>query len=308
MATKTSSEFVDWIGKQFKAGYRPVKPDDWATQIDSCHDEIRKLIGGITNTFEVTMPICQKPLSYSDVQKHYYDIHYNIMPKYFQEYGLSYTALYEPTLPFNGGIKVSKHMLTYAKRQGLDPAKIEQLNKILTALGELWSRCSTKEGKYYITISTDPKAFMMVGSFGCDGGSCFSNVSFNADKPYSFGICKNTFVCVIRTEEPKDPISDKAIARFMGHYLPEKKLINFHNEYGTYGGKISPGNLENAIKAVVEDVFETEKLEIVRDKISVSGCGLYGHNPNWAFSTQTIDVKDLKFVAPKAWGKENVIK
>lgn len=290
-------EFKDWY-KEFSGritGSRaPKDMDKWLDTIDANHERIRKLLGGDRLERTVSITFKSSALSGAECSDLYYKI-YDILPNYFYTYNIGAYDLGSPVLISQRGIKTSKHILTYAKKQGITKERMADLEKIIASLGEKWANSKSTETTKVVSISTTPKAFCLIGKYGCDAGSCFAQGCFNQDKRYTFGAHPETFVVVIKKDNNNDDVegkdSSKNMVRMLG-FLTKDNIFNTlsYSGQGSYycsrkDGEVVPGDVSNLIGKVVSDIMGIDKefFDVVTNKVSMRGGGLYGHTPSFTY-------------------------
>jgi hypothetical protein len=121
-----------------------------------------------------------------------------ILPKYYADYNntINEASFCREKLTICNKVAGSKHIMTYAKRQKLSEDKLNEINKLVASLGQLHQKNKANPNQNFMTVSTDPKAFCLIGKYAGEGNySCFAQgANFNGDKKYAWGAHPNSFV------------------------------------------------------------------------------------------------------------------
>ncbi len=303
------NEFKDWF-EQFdkdrrasKSHYgsyftKPKDIDRWIDSLSRNHDELRNRLGGERKDFSLRLGPVEPNVSEMDytVSGAIYEITY-ALPEYLKTYNLDRNDLFKEKLSKFKNIKTSKHIMGYITRQKItDRTIIQRVEKSLAIIGD--ARAKTVTNGYTdinVVISTQPKAFSLIGHFGCDPGSCFAHGNFNDYKRWCFSIMPNTFVllvkrCATETEEPfaqdsKDP--KKPVFRMLGFTNDDFTIFNVCSTCRTYNQDeiMSYGVLREAAKRVAKKIIRAKSIGSVSNNVCLTG-NVYGHHPSWSFFNQ----------------------
>jgi hypothetical protein len=288
-----TDEFISWhkefvvkhskayTGKSYgvEASYSPnVK--EWVERVDKSHIKLRDKIGGVTKTYAVcTSDAPQAPLS--TVESAMCPIS-KIIPDYYAEYSLSYVDFRTPQLNKLKNRSGSKHILQYARRIKTPEDQLKELERAVERLGQIWAQYKTREERLYITLSTDPKAFSLLGRYQIDRSSCFRQGDFNSDKKYTLGAHENTFVALFhkKPEYKLEEDSGDFVARSMGMVTGDNlNIVNIFNHYPYNPTINAQGMLE-----VSKSLLETENVDVIDGMIVLKGGINY---PEYSYAGKT---------------------
>jgi hypothetical protein len=302
----STDEFKEWFEEFSKArkagsgcyggsyGTRPKDIDAWIDQLSKTHNELRSRLGGERRDFSLHLNSVNGELSDCDsiASNAVSNIQY-ALPGYLTDYGLDRQDLFKEKLTKFKNIKTSKHVMGYVARSKVtEQWRIDYVEKALTALGDARAKTvSDKDVKTNLVISTEPKAYTLIGHFGCDCGSCFAHGNFNDYKRWCFSIMPNTFVLLMKSvntdtenafsRDAKDP--EKPIFRMLGYTDDDFSIFNVCSvapQYGTTGTQM--GTLKEAAKRVAKKILRAKTVESTSNSVTLAG-NVYSHHPSWTF-------------------------
>lgn len=292
-------DFLAWHGdfvKRFAAkgdtyggsstSYKPKDMDEWLDLVEKNHENLRKKLGGVSRTFKIGIKDAQPTAApFQQV----YDIMVQvcrIMPDYFNKYYLSHEQFQQPKLASQKNISGTKHILGYADRSKLEADKRKELEKLTEQLGQLWKQtCKAPKGEGYITLTTDPKAYCLIGRLKCCGYSCFGQGNFNSDKKYALGIHKDSFIVFAHPDEQlktNDENDNNVVARALG-VMTGKNMsfmhtLNHHPYFYGYRDekplKLSANSTQ--MIEVAKEFYESDKIDVQSNKICLTHGINYG--------------------------------
>ena len=221
----TPEKFDSWM-KTFKKsnqnrGSFPKNNKAWFSHVQKVHAEFIKTFQsiGVTKRVTISDEVASVRIS-SDVADYIYYIKSHI-PNYLKTYGLQDEDLCGK---YVDGVKISKHISAYAKKQKIEEYDIEEIKSYLSYIKTYSNEQKSVVGQYLVTMSIDPRSFVSLGHMYADDGSCFGQYHGNPDK-YILGCVKNSIVLIIRkVGEP-----NKIIGRAWGIY--EKDFAHINNIY-----------------------------------------------------------------------------
>ncbi len=255
-----AKEFKDWfssfgvaIDKQraTKYGLKPLPKvnhiEKWFEECKKAHEKMVESLEGETKTI-----VCYKVEAQSADPKlidPYIDAIIKYMPDYLGKYKLTKEDLRWPKLAKCKNISTSKHILTYAERFFKDkPHNIYQYQSIqgwVANMGQIWSTLDDGENPMAITLSCDPRAFVMLGYCVGDTSACF-----NSTIKYAFGLHKNSIIAIVHNG--KDIVFEPSHESIKGRALGilEDDWLGISNRYGQaiYSAK----RFENVAKQILK--------------------------------------------------------
>ncbi len=293
-------DFVSWFGDFVDTfgGSRPENYNKWFDMVEENHVQIRRLLGGVKKHFVVKITDKVADADEDACEPMVNAITKNL-PYYLSDYGMVKADLLKPMI---SGIKTSKHISYYlaSRRPGVKEKK--EVETAIAKLGEEWAKSKTVEQEITCTITTDPKAFCLLGHYGPDNCSCFRQTAGNARHKYNLGAISNTFVVLFRSgnivvDEPQN--SKNTLARMWGFYNPKDDVLNFCNYYKDRD--LTDGNAIEALRQVCADMLEVDEKKIKRaDQMIRKGVGVevwLNSNAvqNWSFyeSDKSMDYQYL---------------
>lgn len=142
--------------------------------------------------------------------------------------------------------------------------KLDKINKLVSQLGEEWSKCRTSEITYDVIFDTSAKGFVKLGHYGPDKSSCFKQGSASEKNKYHLAQTPHTFVVTIYTDEI-------CVARCWGFVNEDYNILNYCNLYlekGTVDGNIF--EVLRHLSAEKMSNIEAEQLHFVEGQIDVT--------------------------------------
>ncbi len=295
------NKFEKWLDElvKLKGGIYPVKINNFVKEIDKNHTFIRDKLGGKQKTIQLDVNCAELQ---QDISRNITDLALNLyyaIPNYFSEYKLVYYNDFGlPYYPQFKGIKIGKHVQTWMEKQKTAKKTTENVQKLLSQLGEVWSQLKISKEKIWANISTDPRAFCLLGNYGCDKNSCFAQGAMNQDKRYTFAVQPDTFVLTAKSDKKFSySLDDNCLLRAIGFIKDD--VINFHGTFGQAVGKATV--LNEVVEKIAEDYFQTDKLKVETNNTTIAGGGMYTHTPTWAFGLKKPTTEQCFLKAEKAY-------
>jgi hypothetical protein len=293
--SRWNTSFVDKEGGHGHSYTNKVK--SFFDKVQDAHEEVRKAIGGIrlTCSIETPKPEDDVQIDVKGPEKTIENI-LSHLPNYLRDSNLTKEDLYSPTLP--DGIKTTKHILKYASKKlddynnllyGAPYVCMESVSKHVAQLGSDYTAKNPTGTTYGVVLTTAARAFLSIGHFGPDNGSCFGQGRQNYNHKFHIGVSPDTFVLLIKKKLGKlheATNSPDTVARMWGFY--SKNKISFCNYYSK--GSITRADAFYIAKCLSCAIFDTtyEDIGFVEDKILICGDHVY-HNKNkaenWTFYT-----------------------
>ncbi len=276
MAYRTDlGEFKQWY-RDFTKKYGGFQTSDkWVKRVEENHQKLRDMIGGVRLTRAIELKDVVPAVNFDDIDKPTLSL-LSMIPKYFFDYKFNRKDLCVPTVQKgdNAGTKWGKHIQTWCKRNNVDKETIDKIAKITSALGEAWARSKTQKVTMHVTLTTDPKAFCLIGHYGVDNGSCFRQHGCNQTHKYMIGQTLNTYVLLVSSEpdgfeQAHDDLNAKfpLLARYWGVANDELDIFGLVNWYQK---KNEPeGNVYNATEQFFAELLGVEKIKRHNDQIKV---------------------------------------
>jgi hypothetical protein len=289
--SKEHQKFIEWFkdseAKSESSDGYPADLPEWLEDIDNSHKHIRKLLGGISNKFSISVKGSEEP---SGIQEDHptaisiIDFILGELPEYLNTYKLKKQDLLKPMI---GKVKTTKHISTYARKIfGKDINHPEYLKQDISDLGNLHSLYNTKDQDLEITIDTSPEAFVNLSFYGVDSKSCFRDHYYK----YYLAVSNDSFVVLFREKG-----NDKILARCWG-FVTDENVLNICN---LYGDKVPIANIKNSFKVIYKNMFgktcfinEKPYFKLKENRVYLNA------NPRLSFSDVKNDDRDRKMETP----------
>lgn len=293
-------EFDPWFRTFIRMGtkydsYQPSKLSTWFDSVQDAHLEIRKRLDGFQINSHFDLKDIQRSAEMSSAGPIISHI-CTILPAYKSTYYLKTQDLLSPTMRDYKGIKTSKHISEYAKVANLSDDQKKELDRLLSALGNEWAKARVKEQKVFTTLSTEAKAFALLGHYGADWNSCFKQGGAKNSNKFHLGECENTFVFLVHDTNCKGvDSSSKNWARAWGFFDPKQNVVNFTNLYLTK--HLSQGNALEIMKLQAAQLLNANPSDVksADDLIDRSpGLDIHLNNNNDTISFYVGDTKPPK--------------
>jgi hypothetical protein len=271
MLTTDTNQFTEWYN-DFTKKYQGFLIEDFATQVDASHTELRKFLGGINKQFEIELGDLDKPCDFAEIDELTQNLAANI-PQYFDVHGLKRKdfAISNVNIANFTHLKWPKHISVWMSKAKVDESVQKTVGDILARLGGVWKKNKTEAQKIYTMISTDPVAFARIGHFSVDSDSCFQQKASNQSHKYILGISPDSFVFLV-SDQPLQITDDeesnpKILARCWGFFDEKYERANLNNLY--YRQRYPEGNILQSIKRTFDQLFGTESI-VTDDILEVS--------------------------------------
>jgi hypothetical protein len=284
--------FLKWFEKFTSkyTGYKPKDPADWYDRVIHKHKKIEKILPKNGLNVIIDLPQQENGAPPNDVYPIINEI-VAILPNYFYDYPtMNKQSFLIPTLKFDREISGTKHIMTYAKRKKTPEDKLKKLGVHISKLGEIWAKTKSKKLQKHITLTFNPKAFCLIGLFGMDSGSCFSQASFNSDKKYAFADYESSFMVISHKDANFDSEleeGNKGIDGRMMAVLTGDKYDILNSTNGK--GYLQRPNIQFYIESMYRGLFDTDKVVSTPNMISYSGGLGYFDPPAWSCYTKKIE-------------------
>jgi hypothetical protein len=269
-ASHEPKEFLKWYDDFIKQNPGFRAGIDWFNAIETSHADLRKKIGGVNLVKDMILKDVQNPIDFSLIDKPTERM-LVIIPKYFHEYEVRRPDFCEPTLKRNpkfAGMKWSKHISTWMERDKVDDAIQKEVNDIISKLGEVWIKAKTKDVTAKVLLSTDPKAFNLVGYYGPDNVSCFRQNGGNHIHRYRLAQTPGSFILLVgENEDLIRPDPPGLWGRFIGFASPDLNAFSLVNYYPKKG--YPEGNILMAVDKFMGDLLGTENPTKVDNQITL---------------------------------------
>jgi hypothetical protein len=303
-------DFLKWV-ETFKKKYGGWYPHDikgWYNRVEKSHASIRNTLLGdkVRKEFIFDLKSQQNPISAEDAEPHINEI-LKIVPDYLIDYKFQKDAFLKPIVQdgTHNAYKVSKHVRTYAEKvYHHSPEKnavLKPLDKALAQLGELWKKARSSDTQLEATISTSPRAFLLLGHYRPDVDSCFRQGSDKTKDKYALGQTPNTFVVSIASKHPtQDRLQN--VARCYG-WTNDNTVFNTANYYFVKG--FQEGDGIEVLKRIFQsltgnpmDMYE-ERQYMYDDKLYDPARHVF-HNTyaRWTFVKQGAGVPGIQLFSP----------
>lgn len=274
-------DFQNWLNSGFLKrnpdGWMPPSLDLWYSTIDKNHVKIREILKNkiVQKSYQLTS--IQKPIDINNeiVVKHI-DRLEALDPKLLKNLGLTREDFQYPVLATgtHNARKLSKVLSSYFKDLHYSNYNtLAEVDKIISNLGEIWAKHKTNSCNLEITISTNAKAFTLLGHYGPDKDSCFRQGSTSPYDKYIFAQSKDTFVISVSKPNEKKKHKRENVARALGWFDNGFHVRNYY---------FAPGFQEGDFLSLLEMCFS----ELLNTKVVMNeNCALLSNAEynGWTF-------------------------
>lgn len=226
------------------------------------HQQIRDLIGGLSISRKIELPNSEGYAKYTECEPYILRIMANLGHRYQnQVLNPAFVSLHDlckgTVTVGKRSVRTGKHIMDFAQRYKLcNNTQLTQLSKDISKLGEIWAEAKTKKQEFYLNLDTSYEAFIKLGHYGCDNGSCFGQERSRENDKHSLAQRSNTFVMYFTTTEaPELNFETRAAVRLWGAINPNNRLLSISNIYTN--GDIPRGNMLKAVKDFTAELFLT---------------------------------------------------
>lgn len=287
-------KFYQDYKKKIIPTYEPKDIDKWYDDVLESKKEIKDYIPDKSIVLDIEIATQDNTVSTQCIDPYITQI-FNIIPSYTQTYNLTKQDLIEPSLSKYKNISTAKHILTFAKRQKISIDKLKIIEKNLSELGQVYAKIKFKKPIKRITLTYDPIAFILLGNFPFDSGSCFGQGSrINTEKRFAFGVHPRFFLILSHKNNEDITLPDKASnidGRAFGIFSDDYKILNFTNGKG-FLGKLT---VKHYYQKIYEHIYKKEKATLTDNIFRFTGGLDYVDPPTVSISTKvcTSQVCDL---------------
>lgn len=272
----SKEDFNIWLNnpnkpKGFKirhGGFFPCDIDKWHDKVEENHQDIRNWLGGVRKSIIIKLNAQQNQAS-EELARPIINSILNTIPDYLNCYGFDESVFLSPSIRqgTHNSIRVGKHIRSYAENYlRNDPSRdytLRDLDRKLAALRTIWAKAKTQPSTLEVTLTTSPRAFVLLGHYGPDADSCFRNGSDKTADKFVMGQSKDSFVLVI-SKLNEGTSKFEQVARAFGFTSNNFKYISVCNFY--YSDGLSEGDSIEAIKTFVEQI-NGESYKLLENKI-----------------------------------------
>lgn len=269
--------------KRIPASFEPKNIDKWYDDVLSSKQAIRQYIPNASISLEVELSPEETNLSTSHIDP-YIDPILKIIPTYLSTYALTKQHLTKSSLSTHKGISTAKHILTFVKKQKIETEKIRIIEKHLSELGQVYAKGKFSHPVKRITLTYDPLAFIMLGNFSFDSGSCFGQGNrINTEKRFAFGV-HPMFFLALSHKDNKDvilPDASNIDGRIFCIFSDDLTILNFTNGRGFFLSRC----MRHYCKGIYDFLYKKEKATLTENIFKFTGGLDYVDPPTLTFST-----------------------
>lgn len=291
---KTVQDFSNWLNSGFLKrnpnGWTPVNLDKWFTCVNKGHTDIRSLLKDNIVQKNYYIASGQKEI---DIESNAVQTLINkllaLEPSFLKNLALTKEDFKLPTIA-NGthnARKLSKELSRYFRDVFYNkPTVLAEVDKIISTLGELWAKSKTNACDLEITLSTNAKAFALLGHYGPDKDSCFRQGSTSPYDKWIFAQSKNTFVISVSKANEKKKLKRENVARALGWF--ENNTFHVRNYYFSPG--FHEGDFLELLSLFFSELLNTKVIMrenyALLSNTSYNGWTFYQNNyGNWSFGS-----------------------
>ena len=267
----------------------------WSKKVYEKHKGLRKILGGIGKVIKISE---HKPITlyrtgqYRDLISFLKD--HNIYSSYLQDYDLDSKVFQQECIP--SGAKLSRHLLKYVKTYThTNEAHIKQLQEYLSALGEAKKRSKVDKNSWYCHFTTSPQAFMLLGHYPTDHGSCFRFGRCAGTDKMRIALMPTSFVLLISKHELSgygESEKNKIVGRCWGYFNSTFTKCTITNKY-TKNNVLTRADMldlaEKAIRKTIKNPKKNKTIESYRNSHDRGSSGVYTNGDGQTFTYNQTD-------------------
>lgn len=286
-----------FIKHRSKPPFNKINP--WIRRVDMAHEDVRQLLQGKKVDIEVETDKAQRPANLEE-NKVLIDKIMKECSDFFKVKGYNKDILQYPNIQVGDhkSTKISKAISKFYQSDAYSFDKRDIVQRLISLLGDMWNKYKTQKRKGIVTISTNPKGFILIGHYGPDKESCFREGSTSPNDKWVFSQTPNTVV--LTYAEQNEDGKWKNISRSMGVVNPDNKSLHLSNCYFAKG--VREGDLIDVYRVAWEKVTGSKSYYVEgrlkfcrdRDKIYANEFG------RWSFVQNPDSAKCLKVNKPQA--------
>jgi len=283
--------------------------EGWFDKVQEKHQKIRTLIGamGFVQRIKIKEGVCQPNIEECKEKLHYI---INYLPYYLKENNLDRLDLLKPMI---GNTKTAKHLCNYVDKQMKTELLYSHIGSIIKEyagdLQRIVSEAKTKPCEIFGSILTEAKYFSMLGHYGTDYVSCFSNSGSRPHHKFNLAKQKDSFIALVHTTEDFDEVDYSKLDLYsdededkedtpdyhiikdrMWGFLTEtqhNKVVNFCNNYKL--DEWPDGNSLEVCRHLAATLLgiSTDDIKLEYDLINISNELVWQNKKsnNWSFYT-----------------------
>lgn len=274
-------DFQTWLNSGFlkrnSDGWIPPDLEMWYSTIDKNHIKIRQLLKDKTIQKTYNLTSMQKPIDVnSDAVSNIINRLEEIDPKFLKNLALTREDFQYPIVTHgtHNAKRLSKVLSQYFKDILYNNiSTLLEVEKLISTLGIIWAKNKTNSCNLEITLSTNARAFALLGHYGPDKDSCFRQGSTSPHDKWIFAQSQDTFVISVSQPNEKKKNKRENVARALGWF---DGCFHVRNYY------FAPGFQEGDFLSLLEIFFA----EILSCKVVMSeNCALLNNTEynNWRF-------------------------
>ena len=261
-------DFVERHGGEFDFDFKNVD------EIERSHKEIREQLGGIRFETDVHLKSCPNKYAVKG-NKEFSDTIVSLSSLLGNSLKISELQEVLSKGYLENGAKASKWVMNTPAFQLAEDSKKQEINQLLSKAGQIRNSFKQRDKDIRVEFYTTAKGFAMLGKYGPDSGSCFSQGSDSSNSRVSVALASNSFVCIIKQYTEDGNKSN--MYRSWGIFSPKSKSFFFINEY--FKGPLSQSECLTGIKEAVKKITGADKIvDIMYEIDSCEGIYLNGHS------------------------------
>lgn len=304
-------EFDAWFDNFHKQNKGMRVPPTWFDTFEKRHDKLREKLGGVSKSSVIEVDSISNPLEYNDIKDQLNKL-IALVPEYFNQASQTINPM-DLTVPFKKNekseVRWGKSIQQYIKRLKNKDINEQEVNKVLSQLGEKWARCKIAKQPVAIEVTTDPRAFALLGHYPTDQNksgswSCFKQGAGHQMHKYMLALQENSYIILAGEKTGLvDSLNDVKM-RGWGIANGDLDIFNVCNVY-FYKGTQEAIYLKS-LDSFFSEFLGTKKPIKISNKISVVGVFQNKH-VNLSYTGPNVNFLHQEYIIKPTDGLDNMV-
>ncbi len=263
----------------------------WSEKVHEKHKNLRKILGGIGKVIKMSksVPVVMyRTGEYRNLISFLKD--QSIYDSYLEDYDFDHKIFQQECTP--SGAKLSRHLLKYVKTYThTSKTNILQLEQYLSTLGETKKRLKVNDkNEWHCHITTSPQAFMLLGHYPTDHGSCFRFGGCAGTDKMRIALMPTSFVLLLSKHELSGwntQNRNNIIGRCWGYFNSTFTKCTITNKY-TKNNVLTRAYMldlaEKAIRKIIKNPKKNKSIESYKSSLNRDSSGVYTNGDGQTFT------------------------